>query len=88
MRAAILPACSCSSSACSRNTSAIASEWICVVVYAVERSPELLRLANEIVEAVQPFAVSGGTADAFVKVSGEQINAETIKYVEASYRPP
>src|SRR5262245_24074269 len=61
------------------------AEWagVGVVVYVVERTPELLQLENEIVEAVQPFAVSGGTADAFAKAGGEQINTETIKYVEA-----
>jgi hypothetical protein len=52
------------------------------VVYTVERSPQLLELANNIVEAVKPFSVSGGGADAFIASRGETINADTIKTVE------
>jgi 2'-5' RNA ligase superfamily len=60
------------------------AEWagVGVVVLQVERSPELLALESKVVRAVQPFAVRGGTADAFVQTPGQQINAETIKYVE------
>jgi hypothetical protein len=60
------------------------TEWggVGVVVYLVDRSPELLQLASKIEEAVRPFAVSGGSADAFAKAPGEEINADTIKYVE------
>jgi 2'-5' RNA ligase len=53
-----------------------------VVVYRIERSPELLQLESKIEGAVQPFAVSGGTADAFVRSPGEQINSDTIEWVE------
>src|SRR5262245_34242521 len=34
-----------------------------VLVYALERSRELLALADEVEVAVRPFAMSGGTAD-------------------------
>ena len=60
-------------------------EWagVGLVVFAIDRAPELLQLENKIVDAVQPFAVNGGTADAFARAPGEEINADTIKYVEA-----
>lgn len=45
----------------------------------VERTPELMRLHEKIIDAVTPFAVSGGTAAAFV---GADANAETIGWVE------
>jgi hypothetical protein len=66
-------------------TGYVSAEWdgIGVVVFAVERAPELLQLASNIVDAVQPFAVNGGTADAFAKVPGEEISENSIKYVEA-----
>jgi 2'-5' RNA ligase len=54
-----------------------------IVSYKMERAPELLELANKIESAIRPFTVSGGTADAFSKADGEQISAETVKYVEA-----
>ena len=54
-----------------------------VVAYTVERSADLLELANRIEAALRPFSVSGGSANAFSKADGEQINAETVKYVEA-----
>ncbi|NEX91717.1 2'-5' RNA ligase family protein [Caulobacter sp. 17J65-9] len=59
-------------------------EWagVGVVVLLMDRSPELLALESAVVQAVEPFAVSGGGADAFVQTPGQQINAETIKYVE------
>jgi len=52
---------------------------VAVTVLLVERTPELLRLEEKIVDAVTPFSVSGGTAAAFV---GADANAETIAYVE------
>lgn len=54
---------------------------VAVVVYVVERSSELIRLENKIVDAVQPFAVKDGSQDAFVRTAGEQINADTMKWV-------
>lgn len=54
-----------------------------ILTYKVERSPQLLHLANKIEAAVRPFSVGGGTEDAFSKADGVQINAETVKYVEA-----
>jgi hypothetical protein len=50
-----------------------------LTVLLVERTPELLRLEEKIVDAVTPFSVSGGTAAAFV---GADANAETVAYVE------
>ena len=52
-----------------KTTNFVSVEWagVAVVVYAVERTPELMQLENKIVDAVQPFAVKGGTADAFAK---------------------
>jgi hypothetical protein len=60
------------------------AEWagVGVVVLLVERSSELLALESRVVQAVQPFAVSGGTGAAFVQTPGQQINTDTIKYVE------
>jgi hypothetical protein len=49
----------------------------------VERSPQLLALEQRIVDVVQPFAVSGGTAAAFAAAPGDaSINKETIGWVE------
>jgi phosphoserine phosphatase len=50
-----------------------------VTAIIVERTPELMRLHQKVIDAVAPFSVSGGTAAAFV---GTQINAETIGWVE------
>ncbi len=50
-----------------------------VTVFVVERTPELMRLQQKVADAVEPFAMNGGTAAAFV---GSTINRETIAYVE------
>jgi len=50
-----------------------------VTALIVGRSPELMRLHQKVIDAVAPFAVSGGTAGAFV---GAEINPETIGWVE------
>lgn len=50
-----------------------------VTVFVVERTPELMRLHQKVIDAVAPFSVSGGTAAAFV---GTEINLETIGWVE------
>ena len=52
---------------------------VAVTVFVVERTPELMRLHQKVIEAVAPFSVSGGTGAAFV---GTDINAETIGWVE------
>lgn len=52
---------------------------LAVTVFVVERTPELMRLHQKIIDAVAPFSVSGGTAAAFV---GADANAETIGWVE------
>jgi phosphoserine phosphatase len=51
-----------------------------VTAIIVERTPELMRLHQKVVDAIAPFSVSGGTAAAFV---GAGINPETIGWVEA-----
>jgi len=50
-----------------------------VTVFIVERTPELMRLHQKVIDAVAPFSVSKGTAAAFV---GTGINPETIGWVE------
>ena len=57
-------------------------EGIGMVDFTFEPSAALGRFAEQVVAAVQPFAVSGGTGDAFQRLPGEQINAATIAYVE------
>jgi hypothetical protein len=52
---------------------------LAVTVLVVERTPELMRLHQKIIDAVTPFSVSGGTAAAFV---GAEANAETIGWVQ------
>jgi 2'-5' RNA ligase len=53
-----------------------------VVVCIVARSPELLALASMAIDAVRPYAVIGGTADAFFGAPAETIDPSTIRYVE------
>ena len=57
-------------------------EGIGMVDFTFEPSAALARVAEQVVAAVQPFAVSGGTGDAFQRLPGEQITAATIAYVE------
>jgi hypothetical protein len=52
---------------------------VAVTVLLVERTPDLMRLEESIVDAVTPFSVSGGTAAAFV---GADANPDTVAYVE------
>jgi hypothetical protein len=52
---------------------------LAVTVLVVERTPELMRLQQKIIDAVTPFSVNGGTAAAFVSADA---NAETIDWVE------
>ena len=51
---------------------------VAVTAVTVERSPELLRLHQRVVDAVQPYSVDVGTAAAFV---GSDANDETIAWV-------
>jgi len=55
--------------------------WNGVALHAliVERTPELLRLQQKVVDAVAPFAVSGGTAAAFIDTPAD---ADIVPYVE------
>ena len=50
-----------------------------VTALIVERTPELMRLHQKVIDAMAPLSVSGGTAAAFV---GAEINPETIGWVE------
>ena len=52
---------------------------LAVTGYVVERTPQLMRLHQKVIDALAPFSVNGGTAAAFV---GEDANAETIGWVE------
>ena len=52
---------------------------VAVTVLVVERTPEIMRLHEKVIDAVKPFSVSGGTAAAFV---GADANTETIGWVE------
>ena len=53
------------------------------VVTIVNRHAELCRLQQAIVAAVQPFAASGGTAEAFApNTDGSPINPNIVAYVE------
>jgi hypothetical protein len=59
-------------------------EWdgLGLLVLLVGRSSDLIQLAGNIVQAVQPFAVNGGTPSAFVKSPGEAIHPKTVDHVE------
>lgn len=50
-----------------------------VTVLVVEPTPELMHLHQKVIDALAPFSVSGGTAEAFI---GSDINPETIGWVE------
>ena len=52
---------------------------VAVTVLVVERTPELMRLHQKVIDAVAPFSRGGGTAAAF---AGGDANAETIGWVE------
>ena len=53
-----------------------------IALYDVELTPQLRQLESRIVGAIQPFAVTGGTAEAFVRSPNEQIDPKTIQWVE------
>jgi hypothetical protein len=52
---------------------------VAMTAVVVDRTPELVRLHQKVVDAVAAFSLSGGTAAAFV---GGDVNAETVAYVE------
>lgn len=53
------------------------------VVMSVNRDAQLCRLQQAIIAAVQPFASSGGTAEAFApNTDGSPINPNIVTYVE------
>lgn len=53
-----------------------------LLLMVIDPTAELKALQAKVIEAVQPFAVQGGTASAFIQDKGEQINQFTIDYVE------
>ena len=56
---------------------------VAVTVIVVERSPGLIELQEKIIQAVTPFAVDGGTAEAFAtSPKSPDINPDTVRYVE------
>lgn len=57
---------------------------LAVTVLVVERTPELMRLHQKIIDAVTPFSVSGGTAAAFV---GAVYQLGTYRSEDALARP-
>ncbi|MGD0416860.1 MAG: haloacid dehalogenase-like hydrolase [Terriglobales bacterium] len=52
---------------------------VAVTVFVVERTPELMRLHQKVIDAVAPFSVSGGTSAAFIDTPS---NSEIVGYVE------
>ena len=52
---------------------------VAVTTFLVERTPELMRLHQKVIDAVAPFSVSGGTAAAFIDTPSY---AEIVGYVE------
>jgi 2'-5' RNA ligase superfamily len=52
---------------------------VAVTVFVVERTPELMRLHQKVIDAVAPFSRGGGNAAAF---AGGDANVETIGWVE------
>jgi hypothetical protein len=53
-----------------------------LLLMEIDPTAELKALQAKIINAVQPFAVNGGTASAFIQDRGEQINQFTIDFVE------
>jgi len=52
---------------------------VAVTVFVVERAPELMRLHQKVIDAVETFSVNGGTSAAFIDTPS---NAEIVGYVE------
>jgi hypothetical protein len=52
---------------------------VAVTVFVVERTPELMRLHQKVIDAVAPFSVNGGTSAAFIDTPN---NSEIVGYVE------
>jgi hypothetical protein len=53
-----------------------------ILLLDIARTPELDRLASEMLAAVQPFSVSGGTAAAFVQDPAGPIQPGSVTWVE------
>lgn len=53
-----------------------------ITLMMIERSPELIRLEEAVVNAVEPFAMRGGASEAFVTdANAPEINQQTIDWV-------
>jgi hypothetical protein len=52
---------------------------VAVTVFVVERTPELMRLHQKVIDKAAPFSVNGGTSAAFIDTPS---NAEIVGYVE------
>ena len=56
---------------------------VSIAAFLVDSTPALRSFEQKIVDAVQPFAIKGGTADAFALAAGEStIDTQTISWVE------
>lgn len=56
---------------------------VALTVLVIERTPELERLQQAVLDALAPYTVADGTSAAFVTSPGETtINADTIAYVK------
>jgi len=58
---------------------AVPSKGVAVTLLLVESTPDLLRLQQKVADAVAPFAVSGGTAEAFIDTPPD---GDIVPYVE------
>lgn len=56
---------------------------VAVTVYVVERTPALMRLHEEVIKAVEPFSVSGGTGAAFVRAIGFAMDEQAATHPRA-----
>lgn len=53
-----------------------------ILLLNIDPTSQLKQLASKVIEAVQPYSVSGGTPEAFVRSPGEQIDPKTVQWVE------
>jgi len=62
-----------------KSIDSVSFEGLAVAVLVVERTPKLMRLHQEITDAVVPFSVSGGSPAAF---ADSKVAAGTVDWVE------
>lgn len=53
-----------------------------ILVCTLERTPTLLAFEKKIVQTAEPFAMSGGTEDAFARAASEKIDQDTVNWVQ------